>query len=41
MQALNEQAAYTRNPELNPRDLVARLAGAGVPGFADEIGRRL
>jgi hypothetical protein len=30
-----EQAAHTRNPPLTPTDLLARLARAGVPAFAD------
>lgn len=39
LDALREQAANTRHPHLTPIDLVARLARAGVPGFADEAGR--
>jgi hypothetical protein len=31
--------AHTRQPALTPVDLLARLARAGVPGFADEAGR--
>lgn len=39
--ALREQAAHTRRPPLTPTDLLARLARAGVPAFADEVSRRI
>ena len=39
LEVLREQAAYTRHPALTPIDLIARLARAGVSGFADEAGR--
>lgn len=39
LDALREQAAHTRNPPLTPPDLLARIARAGVPAFADEAGR--
>jgi predicted nucleic acid-binding protein len=39
LDVLREQAAHTRQPTLTPVDLIARLARAGVPGFADEAGR--
>lgn len=41
LDALREQAAHTRNPALTPTDLLARLARAGVPAFADEAGRMI
>jgi len=39
LDVLREQAAHTRDPALTPTDLLARLARAGVPAFADEAGR--
>ena len=39
LNVLREQAAHTRRPALTAVDLIARLARAGVPGFADEAGR--
>jgi hypothetical protein len=39
LDVLREQADHTRQPALTPIDLIARLARAGVPGFADEAGR--
>jgi predicted nucleic acid-binding protein len=39
LEVLREQADHTRQPALTPVDLIARLARAGVPGFADEAGR--
>ena len=39
LEVLREQAGHTRQPALSPVDLVARLARAGVPAFADEAGR--
>jgi predicted nucleic acid-binding protein len=39
LEALRDQAAHTRRPVLSTVDLIARLARAGVPGFADEAGR--
>jgi predicted nucleic acid-binding protein len=39
LDVLREQAAHTRRPPLTPVDLIARLARAGVPRFADEAGR--
>jgi len=39
LDVLRGQAANTHHPALTPIDLVARLARAGVPGFADEAGR--
>ena len=36
-----EQAARTRRPPLTPRDLATLLGRAGVPGFADELLRRM
>lgn len=41
LDVLREQAAHTRNPPLAPTDLLARLARAGVPRFADEAGRMI
>lgn len=41
LDVLREQAAHTRNPPLTPTDLLARLARAGVPAFADEVGRMI
>jgi hypothetical protein len=38
---LHEQALHTRRPPLTVEDLVARLARAGVPAFADEVARHL
>lgn len=39
--AIQEQAGNTRNPALSPTDLIARLARAGVPEFADVVGRMI
>lgn len=39
LDVLREQAAHTRRPALTPVDLIARLARAGAPAFADEAGR--
>lgn len=39
LDVLREQAAHTRQPALTPIDLIARLARAGVPRFANEAGR--
>jgi predicted nucleic acid-binding protein len=39
LDVIREQAAHTRQPPLEPMDLVARLARCGVPGFANEVGR--
>jgi hypothetical protein len=41
LDALREQAAHTRHPPLTPTDLLARLARAGAPAFADEAGRMI
>lgn len=41
LDVLREQAAHTRSPALTPTDLLARLARAGVPAFADEAGRMI
>ena len=41
LDVLQEQSEHARNPQLNLVDLVARLARAGVPNFADEIRRHL
>lgn len=41
LEVLREQAAHTRNPPLTPTDLLARLARAGVPAFADEVSRMI
>ena len=41
LDALREQAAHTRNPPLTPPDLLARLARAGAPAFADEASRMI
>jgi len=41
LEVLREQAGHTRNPPLTPTDLLAQLARAGVPGFADEAGRMI
>jgi hypothetical protein len=38
---VREQADHTRNPPLEPVDLLSRLVKYGVPGFADEVGRHL
>lgn len=39
LDVLREQAANTYQPTLTPIDLITRLTRAGVPGFADEVGR--
>lgn len=39
LQVIGEQAAHTRRPSLTPQDLAVLLGRAGVPKFADEIGR--
>ncbi len=41
LDALREQAVHTRQPPLTPIDLLARLARAGAPAFADEAGRMI
>jgi hypothetical protein len=41
LDVLREQAAHTRRPKLDVEDVVARLARAGTPGFADEVTRHL
>ena len=41
LQVIREQAALTRRPPLTPRDLATLLGRAGVPGFADELLRRM
>jgi hypothetical protein len=41
LQLIREQAARTRRPPLTPRDLATLLGRAGVPGFADELLRRM
>ena len=41
LQVIREQAARTRRPPLTPKDLATQLGRAGVPGFADEIVRRM
>ncbi|MGH3848599.1 MAG: PIN domain-containing protein, partial [Pseudonocardiaceae bacterium] len=41
LDVLREQAAHTRSPPLSATDLLARLARAGVPTFADEAGRMI
>lgn len=41
LDVLREQAQHTRNPALTPTDLLARLARAGVPAFADEASRQI
>ena len=41
LRVIHEQAAHTRRPPLTPRDLATLLGRAGVPGFADEILRRM
>jgi predicted nucleic acid-binding protein len=41
LDVLREQAAHTRRPKLDVGDVVARLARAGAPGFADEVTRHL
>jgi hypothetical protein len=41
LQVIREQAAHTKRPPLTPRDLATLLGRAGVPGFADEILRRM
>jgi hypothetical protein len=41
LQVIREQAARTRRPPLTPRDLATLLGRAGVPGFADELLRRM
>ncbi len=38
---IREQAQHTRQPRLEPVDLLARLAKCGVEGFADEARRHL
>jgi len=39
LDVLQEQAAHTRQPRLTPVDLIARLARAGLPRFANQVGR--
>jgi hypothetical protein len=39
LDVLQEQSAHTRQPALTPVDLIAQLARAGVPGFANRAGR--
>ncbi|HET9061578.1 MAG TPA: PIN domain-containing protein [Acidimicrobiales bacterium] len=39
LEVLREQSAHTRRPALSPVDLLARLARAGAPTFAQEAGR--
>jgi predicted nucleic acid-binding protein len=39
LDVLREQAGHTRNPPPTPVDLIARLARAGAPKFADEAAR--
>jgi hypothetical protein len=41
LQVIRERAARTRRPPLTPRDLATLLGRAGVPGFADEVLRRM
>ena len=41
LDVLYQQAAHTRRPPLSPVDVVARLARAGAPSFADEVGRMI
>ena len=41
LDVLRDQAAHTRRPALTPVDLIARLARAGAPRFADEARRLL
>jgi hypothetical protein len=41
LDVLREQAAHTRRPPLTPTDLLARLARAGLPAFADEADRMI
>lgn len=41
LDVLHEQAEHTRRPPLDVDDLLARLARAGVPAFADEAARHL
>lgn len=41
LDVIREQAACMTRPPLSVRDVVARLARAGVPSFADEVARRL
>jgi hypothetical protein len=41
LDVLRDQAAHTRRPALTPVDLIARLARAGAPRFANEASRLL
>ena len=41
LDVIREQAACMKRPPLSVPDVVARLARAGVPSFADEIARHL
>ncbi len=41
LQVIREQAAHTRRPSLTATQLAGVLSRAGVPGFADEILRRM
>lgn len=41
LDVLREQAAHTRRPPLTPTDLLAGLARAGLPAFADEADRMI
>jgi hypothetical protein len=41
LQVIREQAAHTTRPRLTPQQLTGILSSAGVPGFADEILRRM
>jgi hypothetical protein len=37
VEVIREQASHARYPKLDPVDLLARLAKAGVPQFAQEV----
>ena len=41
LDVLREQASHARKPPLTPVDLLARLARAGAPAFADEANRMI
>jgi len=41
LQAIEAQAAATRNPRRSVDDVLTSLLRAGVPGFVDEVRRRI
>ena len=41
LSVIKEQASYASRPPMTPQELAGLLSRAGVPGFADEILRRM